>query len=385
MPSAGATGSGAAVTEAPGPPAAAPSAVRWDRRRLAFLRVALTLPPPTDPRLYPSRAIEVLVEKVQTFGGRVEELSPSGLLGVFGLEPVEDAPSRAAHAAMAIQKAAERAGQDGGERVTARSVIGVHPTLVGVAGGGSQIDLEVKRDAAAALEALVAATDPDGITVAETAAPFLDRQFALVPVGTGNAASGRRYRLLAGERTGLGFGRRLATFVGRGQELQLLRGRLTAASRGHGQVVGILGEAGMGKSRLLLEFQQSIKDENVAYLEGRCRSHGSTIPYLPVLDILRRTFRIAETDDAPTVTLKVTGGLTALGVDAGEWAPPLLYLLGVREGLERLAELSPPAIKARTFEAMRQMGLRGSTSGRSCSWSRTSSGWTPRRRSASAP
>jgi DNA-binding NtrC family response regulator/tetratricopeptide (TPR) repeat protein len=356
----GSTGPGPTAPEASVPPAPAPSTVRWDRRRLAFLRAALILPPTTDPRLYPSRALEVLVEKVQSFGGRVEELSPSGLLGVFGLEPVEDAPSRAAHAAMAIQKAAERAGQGRVERVTVRCAICVRPTLVGVAGGAEQIDLEGKRDAAAVLESLIAATDPDGITVAETAAPFLDRQFALVPLGTAEAPGGRRYRLLPGERTGLGFGRRLAAFVGRGQELQLLRSRLTAAARGHGQVVGILGEAGMGKSRLLLEFRQSIQDENVAYLEGRCRSYGSTIPYLPVLDILRRTFRLAETDDAETITQKVTDGLTTLGVDAGEWAPPLLYLLGVREGMERLAALSPAAIKARTFEAMRQMGLRGS-------------------------
>ena len=109
----------AAAAREPGPAAApvetvAPLAVRWEGRRLAFLRSALVLPADADPGFSPSRGLETLVEKIQTFGGRIEEMSPTGIVAAFGLEPIEDAPQRAALAATAVHKAAERAGGDEG-------------------------------------------------------------------------------------------------------------------------------------------------------------------------------------------------------------------------------------------------------------------------------
>jgi len=342
------------------PEVPAPAAVRWDRRRLAVLRTVLVLPPTTDPRLYPSRAVEVLVEKVQSFGGRVEDLSPAGLVGAFGLEPVEDAPRRAAHAAMAIQKAAERAWRGEAERVAVKSAIHVAQVLVGHGGGAVQIDLDGKSRAWAALEALLAGAEPDSIVVSEAAAPFLERHFELVPTAAEATTPGRVYRLTVGERPGFTLGRPMAPFVGRSHELELLRSRLASTIRGHGQVVGILGEAGIGKSRLVAEFRQSLKGDRLTWLEGRCHSYGSAIPYLPVLDILRQNFRITETDSPEAIADKVRVGLQTVGIDAEEWAAYVLQLLGVKEGTERLAALTPGAIKARTFETLRQMGLNGS-------------------------
>jgi DNA-binding NtrC family response regulator/tetratricopeptide (TPR) repeat protein len=338
---------------------AAPATVRWERRRLTLLRVVLTVPAADDPRLYPSRAIEVLVEKVQSFGGRVEELSPSGVVAAFGLEPVEDAPRRAAHAAMAIHKAAEHAWRGEAERLAVSCAVHVAPFLVGQSSGGAQLDLEGKRRAWGVLEALVTATGPDGIAVSEAAAPFLERHLALAPLAVSGDTPGRAYRLQPGAPTGLTPGRRMATFVGRRQELEFLRSRWEATKRGHGQVVGILGEAGIGKSRLLFEFRQSLRGERVTYLEGACPSYGGAMPYLPVLDILRQNLRIRDADGPEGITEKVRAGLRRVGTDPGEWGPYLLELLGVREGTESLATLAPGAIKARTFEMLRQMGLKG--------------------------
>ncbi|MGH7320894.1 MAG: sigma 54-interacting transcriptional regulator [Candidatus Rokuibacteriota bacterium] len=340
----------------------ASSAVRWERRRVAFLRASLVLPPVADPRLYPSRTHEVLVEKVQSFGGRVEELSPTGIVGAFGVEPVEDAPRRAAHAAVAIRKAAERAWRGEAERVAVTSAIHVSQCLVGQASGAVQIDLDGKRQAWTVLEALVSDAAPDSVTISEAAAPFLDRHFELTPLTRTEAATGgRAYRLEPGERPGLTLGRRMATFAGRGHELDLLRSRLASAMRGHGQVVAILGEAGIGKSRLLFEFLESVREDvRLTHLQGRCQSYGSAIPYLPVLDILRQNFRISELDSPESITDKVRIGLQWLEIDPDEWAPYVLQLLGVKEGTEQLAVLTPAAIKARTFETLRQMGLLGS-------------------------
>ncbi|MGH7305110.1 MAG: sigma 54-interacting transcriptional regulator, partial [Candidatus Rokuibacteriota bacterium] len=90
-----------------------PVRVRWDRRRVTLLRAALVPSAQESPTPYASRVSEALVDKVQSFGGRIEELGPTGIVAAFGLERLEDAPRHAAHAAMAIQKGAERARRDG--------------------------------------------------------------------------------------------------------------------------------------------------------------------------------------------------------------------------------------------------------------------------------
>lgn len=339
---------------------AAPGVLRWERRRLALLRAVLAAPAAADPRLYPSRALEAIVEKAVSFGGRIEERSPTGVVAVFGIEPVEDAPRRAAHAAGAIQKAAQRAGGEEAAALPVRLGIHVGRFLVGQGAGASQIDLDGKREAWTVLDALVTGADPDAIVASEAARPFLERDFELLPTAGADAAAGRAYRLVPGGRPRLGPGRRMALFVGRGHELELLHSRLALATRGRGQVVGILGEAGIGKSRLVFEFRRTLHELRITCLEGRCQSYGSAIPYLPVLDILRQNFRITDLDSPDTIAAKVRLGLQELEMDSEEWTPCLLHLFGVKEGTERLAALSPGAIKARTFETLRQMGLQGS-------------------------
>jgi len=339
---------------------ATPSVVRWEPRRLTLLRAALVAPAQADSPLSASRALEVLVEKVQNFGGRVEELGPTGLVAAFGLEPVEDAPRRAAHAAMAIHNAAERSRRVDVEPLAVKVGIHVGQFLVAQASGGPEIDLDAKRQAWTVIEALVARGEPATTVVSGAAATFLERRFDLAPLGALERAPGQAFKLGGRERIGLGLGRRMVKFVGRRDDLELLNTRLASAAEGHGQVVGIVGEAGIGKSRLLFEFRHSLRGKGVNYLEGRCLSYGSAIPYFPILDVLRRNFGIAETDQPEAISEKVRTGLRQAELDPEEWAPYVLHLLGVREGTDRLAALSPEVIKDRTFEILRQLCLKGS-------------------------
>jgi DNA-binding NtrC family response regulator/tetratricopeptide (TPR) repeat protein len=340
----------------------APLAVRWEGRRLAFLRSALMLPPDADPGFSPSRGVEILVEKVQTFGGRVEEMSPTGIVAAFGLEPVEDAPQRAALTAVAIHKAAERAAGSESASIAVRSGIAVRRVLVGSSRGAAQVDLEGKREAWSVLDTLLGVAEPGAILVEETAATFLGRHFDLTALGGSTAGRGPVHRLVASERLGAGLGRRVPTFVGRARELGLLWSRLEDAFRGHGQVVGILGEAGIGKSRLLHEFRERLLGEaerRVTYLEGRCQSYASAIPYFPVMDVLRANFRVAEGDSADVIVEKVRGGLQEVEIEPSGAAPYLFRLFGIPEGTEALTTLTPPAVKQRTFEVLRQLILLG--------------------------
>ena len=338
------------------PPA---SVVRWEERHVTLLRAVIDGPQPEDDRLYPSKLIEALIEKVRSFGGRDEDLGPTGIVASFGLEPVEDATRRAAHAAVAIRKAVERDRQAQPPGVTVR--VGIHVTQLRVGRAGREIRLELdgKRRAWDALERLLLRAEPDRTVVSESAAPFLDRRFVLARLPE-PAGDGAFYRLDGVERGSLGAGRRLTTLAGRGHELELLRDRLAIAAEGRGQVVGIVGEAGIGKSRLLVELKRSLRGERIAWFEGHCLSYGSAVPYLPVITILRRSFHIGESDTPATMARKVRSGLEELGMDPEEWAVYLHHLLGVKQESERLSVLTPAAIRARTVDALRQMGLRGS-------------------------
>src|SRR4029453_14286914 len=114
--------------------------------------------------------------------------------------------------------------------------------------------------------------------------------------------------------------RTLSPFVGRERELATLEAVFTQVESGQGQVVGIVAEAGGGKWRLLFEFCHRLQEKGVTYLEGRCLSYGSTIPYHPLIDVLRHNCGISETDHPEAITEKVHLALHEVGMDAEDSA-----------------------------------------------------------------
>jgi transcriptional regulator with AAA-type ATPase domain/tetratricopeptide (TPR) repeat protein len=336
------------------PTAVAPVAVGRARRRLTLLRAVLLAPASAEISALSRRTLALLGDKARVFGGRIEEVTATGIVAVFGLEPVEDAPTRAAHAAIAVLTGVERVRRDEARQLQVKVAIHVDEFLVNQ-GPGSAVELEARPDAWAFLDALLEGAGAGDIVVSEAAAPFLRRGFDLTPTREGQA-----FRLGAGERAGLGLRRRLAAFVGRQHELELLRSRFASAASGRGQVVGIAGDAGIGKSRLLLELRHSLIGQEVDYLQGQCLSYGRATPYLPVLDMLRITCRIARTDTPEVAGEKVHAVLHRLGMDPREHAPYLLHLLGLKDGDDQVAELSPEVFKARIFAALRELTLRRS-------------------------
>src|SRR5262249_15210231 len=149
----------------------------------------------------------------------------------------------------------------------------------------------------------------------------------------------------------------LSQFVGRTRELATLHERLAYATQGQGQVVGIVGEAGMGKSRLLYEFAQSLTGQAVPYRVGHCLAYGSATPYLPVRDLLRQHCGITEADGPEASTAKVRRAVQAAGVRSQEGASLLLQLLDVPSETEPMAHASPQAQRAHMFALLRQMFL----------------------------
>jgi tetratricopeptide (TPR) repeat protein len=151
-----------------------------------------------------------------------------------------------------------------------------------------------------------------------------------------------------------------SSFAGRERELALLDGVLEQIHAGRGHVVSLVGEPGMGKSRLLEEFRQRLSGQRVRYAEGQCLAYGSGIPYLPVLDLLRDHCGIAESDDPEALTAKLRLALERSGGDLEAELHLLLDLLGVPGEANRLAGLSADGRRARTFEALDQIFLASS-------------------------
>src|SRR5262249_10813220 len=116
-------------------------------------------------------------------------------------------------------------------------------------------------------------------------------------------------------------------FVGRPQALGTLHALLAQVEVGRGQVVGIVGEPGIGKSRLLAEFRHSLHGRPLRYLQGHCVSYGQATPYLPILDLLRHFCDLATADSPETVTTKIHHRLRDVGMAPEEAAAYLLALL----------------------------------------------------------
>lgn len=154
--------------------------------------------------------------------------------------------------------------------------------------------------------------------------------------------------------------RPLSRFVGRTQALAVLHERLEQAVGGQGQVIGIVGELGMGKSRLLAELVHRLRGQPVLYCEGHCLAYGSATPYLPVRDLLRQLWDLPDTAAPDTLTATIQQRLRAAGVESEPEVLMLLQLLDVPVDLGPLAALSPPERRARTFALLRQFFLHAS-------------------------
>jgi tetratricopeptide (TPR) repeat protein len=148
---------------------------------------------------------------------------------------------------------------------------------------------------------------------------------------------------------------RLSSFVGRRNELATLHDLRERAASGGGQVVGIAGEAGAGKTRLLYELGQRLPGESVLYWSGRCLPYAEGTPYFPLRDLLHRIANISDAEPASSIVDKLRGRLRELGLDEDENLPYLAALFGVSAGSVDLSELEAQVVQSRTFAALKRM------------------------------
>ena len=318
-----------------------------------------------------NRFFELALREVHQYEGTVNQFLGDGFMALFGA-PIahEDHARRGVLAALTLQHALKEADFGKPYNVECAFRMGLNSGLVvvGSIGDNLRMDYSAIGDTTNLAARLQQLAEPGTILVSESTTRLVEgavRLEALQPVEVkGKTEPVPIFKVLGtlprrspiasrSERT-------LSPFVGRERELATLEALFAQVEAGQGQVVELVAEAGGGKSRLLYEFRQRLQDKRVTYLEGRCLSYGSSIAYHPLIDVLRHNCGISETDSPETINEKVRFALQEVGMDTEESAPYFLRLLGLQNGTERLAPLTPEAIRARTFDTLKQMSLKGS-------------------------
>jgi class 3 adenylate cyclase/tetratricopeptide (TPR) repeat protein len=354
------------------------SALEGERKQVTILfcdieestRLAERLEPETMHELM-DRALRLMAEAIHRYQGTVNQFLSDGLMALFGAPvAVEDHALRATQAALAILETlrgySEQLRPKHGVEIRLRIGLNTGLVVVGRIGDDLRMDYTAIGDAtnlAARMQALAA---PGTILVTEATHRLIEgyvRSEALGPMSVkGREKPVAVFRIIGRRRARKRFDvmaeRGLTPLAGRSRELELLRGCLARAKAGHGQSIAIVGEAGVGKSRLIYELRHSLEGERITWLEGHCVAYGQAAPYLPVLEVLRANFGVEEGDNLLQIEEKIRQGVREL--EAGlEWIVPFLTdLLGSRED-PMLKDLAPKEKRKKTFEAIRALTVAG--------------------------
>jgi class 3 adenylate cyclase len=317
-----------------------------------------------------NRFFETALAEIHRYEGTVNQFLGDGFMALFGAPLAhEDHARRAALAALGVARAVEGPlVLDSGPRVPISVRMGLNTGLVvvGAIGDNLRMDYTAVGDCTHLAARLQQSAAPSTILVSQATARLIEGHVVLEPFGTldvrGLSGPVTAFRLIGPAAVGADAargGRVRSRFVGREREAATLRELIGEVTEGHGRVAGVVGEPGVGKSRLLLEVRADVGEE-ATWLEGRCLSYGSTIPYLPFLDLLRGVCSIAGTDAPERAAEKVRATLQTLGIDPGERAALLLRLLGLEEPDETVRALGGEVLAARTLDTLRQVWLRSS-------------------------
>ena len=328
---------------------------------------------PEEARKLLDPVLEHMMEAVHRYEGTVNQVMGDGIMALFGAPLAhEDHAVRACYAALRMQetvkKYAEGVRREYG--VTIRIRVGLNSGDVVVRSIGSDLHMDYTAvgqttHLAARMEQIA---DPATILMAADtlylAEGFVQVQ-SLGPIPVkGLAAPVEVYELMGASpmrsRLQAAAARGLTTFVGRDAEMETLFTALDEAKAGKGQVVAVVGEPGVGKSRLFWEFTHSHRTQDCLVLEAASVSYGKATTYLPVIDLIKGYFQIEPRDDTRKVREKVTGRLFSLDRALEGCLAPLLWLLEVGAEDPDWERLDPLMRRQRLLESLRRLVLRES-------------------------
>jgi len=328
---------------------------------------------PEEARAIIDPALKLMIDAVHRYDGYVVQSTGDGIFALFGA-PVahEDHPQRALYAALRMQEElrhhSDRVRADGGLPIQARIGVNTGEVVVrSIATGAGQTEYTPIGHSTNLASRMQTLAPIGSIAATEVTRRLCEGYFILKTLGA-TKVKGVSEPVNVYEVMGLGplrtrlqraAGRGLTKFVGREREMETLRHAGEQAQSGHGQIVAVMAEPGVGKSRLFFEFKATSQSGWMA-LETFSISHGKASAYLPVIDLLRNYFKIASEDDERTRREKVAGKITMLDRSLEDTLPYLFSLLGIVEGVDPLVQMDGQIKKRRTLEAIKRIILRES-------------------------
>jgi class 3 adenylate cyclase len=354
------------------------SALEGERKQVTVLFVDIAESTRLAERLDPEgmhelldRALRLMAEAVHRYEGTVNQFLGDGLMALFGAPvALEDHALRATEAAFAIQETirglSEQLRRERGAEVRVRVGLNTGLVVVGKIGDDLRMDYTAVGDTTHIAARMQALAEPGTILIAEATHRLVEGYVRSEPLGPlevkGKSEPVPTFRLVSRRRrTRLEAHaeRGLTELVGRRRELEILQDRLDQARSGRGQVVGIVGEPGAGKSRLVYEFRRMFAGERVTMLTGDCVASGQMTPYFPVIDVLKSSFHIDDGDNPLQVEEKLRRGVHQLD--------PALesVLLSLRDlfplpANEPTGGGDPRSKRQKTFEAIRALTMAAS-------------------------
>src|SRR5437870_8402029 len=328
---------------------------------------------PEEVHAIMDRAFEVILNEVHRYEGTINQFLGDGVMALFGA-PVahEDHAHRALSAALAIQSGlkplADEVRRMHGVEFRMRMGINTGLVVVGAIGKDLRMDYTAVGDTTNLAARLLGLAKPSQIVVSRRTQHLRAGFFVFEDLGEfqvkGKAEPVRAYALVS-EMTGrtrleVSRERGLTPLVGRDRELGSLAGLYRRAAEGQGAIALLVGDPGVGKSRLLYEFLQQLDGAGALELETTCVSYGRSMAYRPIVEVLRRYVGLSDGISGEEIRRRVVQQLQLLGLEGEERAILLAHFLGVTAPPEFLNRLSGSQLKERTLGVLRDVFLRAS-------------------------
>ena len=313
---------------------------------------------------------ELALDEVHRYEGTINQFLGDGFMALFGA-PIahEDHARRAVLAALGLQRRLRaynaQVTPQHGTALTIRIGLNTGLVVVGAIGDNLRMDYTAVGDTTNVAARLQQEAGSNQIVISEATQRLVAGYCTTRSLGAltvkGKAEPIHAWEVIAAQeartRLEVEAERGLTPFIGRARELQTLHERFAEVQAGHGQVVFLVGEAGLGKSRLLLEFRRQVA-QDATWLEGHALSFGQSMAFHPLIDLLKRNFRLEDSDPEDTMLEKIERGVLRLGEDLRPILPYVCYLLSVGPRDTTLQNMDPQLRRAEILDALRRLLLR---------------------------
>ena len=326
----------------------------------------------TDPEGWQQimeRFFAILCNGVHRFEGTVDKFTGDGIMALFGAPiALENNAAQACHAALHLCEELDRFSaelrRERGLNFLVRIGLNSGEVVVGSIGEDLAMEYTAIGHTVGLAQRMEALAEPGTAYLTEHTAARVEGYFDLLDLGEFEI-KGVNEPLRVYELAGLGSlhtrfefsrARGLSRFVGRAEECATLEAALARASEGSAQVICVVGDAGVGKTRLCYEFAERCREREIEVLEGHCMAGGEVLPLLPLLELLRSSyFRIGDHDSGQEAREKIAGRALLLDQSLQDELPLLFDLLGVADPARPAPRIDPEARQRRLFGTLNRL------------------------------